>query len=462
MSKPTPLPERQLRKAIESLAASIEDPGSKLRFIQRAIEVYEEQPELLRKTSTLKPIAVRLACYGAFEELHAERKLPSTPKPREISWTLYRLRHTILALFILGVASLAYAYGPAGYRAARHGVETVARLLPSFSPTASTANRAASRDRSARQANEPPARVTKPPEKVWLVEDGPLGELWSNGLRVLTSYHISTEKRRYFVFPRDGGDPILVTEKPAGIVYHTSESDIAPFEPDATGSLLSNTRGLLRWLRQHGSYHYLIDRFGRIYRLVNESDVAYHAGKSIWADDDYYYLDLNDSFLGICFESEWKPQASDAEIVTPAQIQAAMNLTDMLRARYGISDTNSVPHGLISVNPQKMLIGHHIDWAQGFPFAALGLSDKYQVPLPSILGFGFSYDQDLLKRMRGNLWPGVDHAERELRIRSRNKGVPSAMLRTELRRVYRRHQELLENARKNGFETPAVTAGMGS
>ena len=52
----------------------------------------------------------------------------------------------------------------------------------------------------------------------------------------------------YFVFPKDGGDPILVTEKPAGIVYHTSESDIAPFEPDATGSLLSNTGCLLRWL----------------------------------------------------------------------------------------------------------------------------------------------------------------------------------------------------------------------
>ena len=457
--QPAPLPDRQLRKAIESLATSIDDPGSKLRFIQRAIEVYERQPKLLRRTSSLKLIAVRLACYEALEDLRAKQKLTSTPKPTDISWALYKARHAVLALFVLALASLAYAYGPTGYRAARQGVETMVGLLPSFSPTASSASRAASRDRAARQANEPPARVSEPPEQVWLVEDGPLGELWSNGLRVFTSYHISTEKRRYFVFPKDGGDPVLVTEKPAGIVYHTSESDIAPFEPGATDSLLSNTRGLLRWLRQHGSYHYLIDRFGRIYRLVDESDVAYHAGKSIWADDDYYYLDLNDSFIGICFESEWKPQASDAEIVTPAQIQAAMNLTDMLRARYGISDTNSVPHGLISVNPAKMLIGHHIDWARGFPFAALGLSDKYDVPLPSILGFGFSSDEDLVKRMGGKLWPGVEHAERELRILSRDRGVPSTMLRTELRRTYLRHQQLLENARKNGFQSPAMTAG---
>lgn len=457
--KPTSLPDPALRRAIESLAAGIPDPGAKLRFIQHAIEVYGRQPELLRRTSSLKPIAVRLACYGALEDLGAEPKVVSASKPADISWALYKFRHAVLALAILALASLAYAYGPTGFRAARQGVETAVQLLPSFSPATSSASRVASRDRAARLANEPPARVTKPPEQVWLVEDGPLGELWSNGLRIFTSYHISTEKRRYVVFPKDGGDPVLVTDKPAGIVYHTSESDIAPFEPDATDSLLSNTRGLLRWLRQHGSYHYLIDRFGRIYRLVEESDVAYHAGKSIWADDDYYYLDLNDSFIGICFESEWRPQASDAEIVTPAQIQAAMNLTDMLRARYGISDTNSVPHGLISVNPAKMLIGHHIDWARGFPFAALGLSDKYEVPLPSILGFGFSSDEDLVKRMGGKLWPGVEHAERELRIRSQDRGVPSVMLRTELRRAYLRHQQLLENARKNGYQSPAMTAG---
>ena len=35
-------------------------------------------------------------------------------------------------------------------------------------------------------------------------------------------------------------------------------------------------------------------------------------------------------------------------------------------------------HGLTSVNPKKHLIGHHLDWARGFPFEAFGLPDQYQ------------------------------------------------------------------------------------
>ncbi len=70
MSKPKPacLPDSALRRAIESLAASIGDPGAKLQFIQRTIDVFDAQPELLRKASSLKPFAVRLACFGAYEE----------------------------------------------------------------------------------------------------------------------------------------------------------------------------------------------------------------------------------------------------------------------------------------------------------------------------------------------------------------------------------------------------------
>ena len=76
--KPTSLPDPALRRAIESLATSIGDPGAKLQFIQRTIDVYDAQPALLRKASSLKPFAVRLACFGAYEELKAERRLNST------------------------------------------------------------------------------------------------------------------------------------------------------------------------------------------------------------------------------------------------------------------------------------------------------------------------------------------------------------------------------------------------
>ncbi len=459
--KPVPLPERQLQRAIESVAPSIQDPGSKLRFIQRTLEVYEKQPGLLRRSSLLKPVAVRLACFEALEELSNERRLGPVPALPQPSWALYRARKVVLVLLLAGVASLGYSLGPRGYRAARKGVSLVAQMWPPFTST-QPSPRGRGRRRDAPAAGYPTSRVGMAPEKVWQVEAAPQGELWSNGLRILTSYKVSTEKRRYLVFPRDGGDPAFVEDKPAGIVYHTSESDIAPFEPGQTSSILRNTRGLLRWLRKHGNYHYLIDRFGRIYRLVEESDVAYHAGRSIWADDDNYYLDLNDSFLGVCFESAWKAGANEAELLTPAQIQAAMNLTDMLRAHYDIPDANSVPHGLISVNPKKMLIGHHLDWAHGFPFAALGLSDKYEVPLPSIVGFGFGYDEHMVESMKGQLWPGVEHAERELRVRARDKGVSSPLLRLELRRIYRSYQDTLEEAKKNGYSQRTVAAGLAS
>ena len=55
-----------------------------------------------------------------------------------------------------------------------------------------------------------------------------------------------------------------------------------------------------------------------------------------------------------------------------------------------------VTHGLISVNPRRHLIGHHVDWAKGFPFAAYGLPDLYQRTAPAVELFGFAYDEQFL------------------------------------------------------------------
>ena len=161
---------------------------------------------------------------------------------------------------------------------------------------------------------------------------------------------------------------------PVGIVYHASQSDMVPLAREFNRNILSTTRDLLGWLSRREIYNYIIDRFGQVYRIVSDDGVAVHAGASIWADEDYEYLNLNESFIGVAFESR-----GDAawEIVTPAQVQAALNLTDVLRSRHNIADQNCVPHGLVSVNATKKLIGYHADWARGFPFGALGLEDKY-------------------------------------------------------------------------------------
>ncbi len=464
MSRPKPpsLPDYRLRRALEGLANRIQDPGAKLWFLQRAQERYQGQPAFLRRAtllpSLLQRAAAHLACFGAFDELRRRPGLVPKPNPPQFGWSLYRARHGILVLILVGTAFLISTFGQAGYQGAVAGIGYLVERWPPVWAGASSGTASASR-RGQPGADYPPGRLGPPPEKVWLVEEGPQGELWSNGARILTSYRVRTEPRRYLVFSRKNGEPTEVKGKPVGIVYHTSQSDMAPFEPGQNGKILRNTRGLLRWLRKHGNYHYLIDRFGRIYRLVDDSDLAHHAGKSIWADEDYYYLDLNDSFLGVCFESEWKAQAGAVELLTPAQIQAGMNLTDVLRDRYDIRDANTVPHGLISVNPKKMLIGHHLDWAKGFPFAPLGLTNKYEVPLPSITGFGFSYDEHLVRSMGGDLWPGIKKAEAGLRRHAADLGVSPSTLRNELRKNYLRHQRLLEAARKNDA---TMAAGLGS
>ena len=90
------------------------------------------------------------------------------------------------------------------------------------------------------------------------------------------------------------------------------------------------------------------------------------------------------------------------------------------------------------------------------------MSDKYEVPLPSILGFGFGYDEHLVESMKGELWPGIQHAERELRLRARERGVSSAMLKLELRRAYRDCQDALEEVRKKGYAQRTVAAELAS
>jgi hypothetical protein len=213
----------------------------------------------------------------------------------------------------------------------------------------------------------PPARtLTSTP--VWKVESGE-SDTYSNGLRIDNGFAVSNR-------PRD--------RQPAGIVFHATESAQAPFEEEHNDSLKRIGESLLDYVRRRHSYHYLIDRFGRVYRVVQESDVAHHAGHSIWGDDRSLYIGLNDSFLGVAFEARSE--------ITAAQIRSGAMLTEMLRAAYEIPAENCVTHAQVSVNPSNLRIGYHVDWAAGFPFTELGLPDNYAIPPPAIWAFGFESD----------------------------------------------------------------------
>jgi hypothetical protein len=203
-----------------------------------------------------------------------------------------------------------------------------------------------------------------------LVEHSETSEVYSNGLRIDTSATVANR-------PRPNGT--------AGIVFHSTESELAPFEAEHNDDLKRIGESLLDYIRRRRSYHFLIDRFGRVYRVVAEADAANHAGHSVWADGPTRYENLNDSFLGIAFEGR-------GAAMTEPQLHAGAMLIEMLRHRYGIPARNCVTHAQVSVNPSNRRVGYHVDWASGFPFADLGLPDNYAIPLPAIWAFGYRAD----------------------------------------------------------------------
>jgi hypothetical protein len=289
-------------------------------------------------------------------------------------------------------------------------------------------------------AAPPPAPVEQEPlgmrpSAVWLVEAGPDWEQYSNGLRIETGYAVEGEKRHYRVFTEAGGMSREVFDRPVGILFHTTESHVWPLEAAYNENLRDSSQGVVQYVSRERLYHYLIDRFGRVYRAVQEDAKANHAGHSIWQNGEQIYLNLNHAFLGVSFETRW---AGGKELpLTEAQLTAGRNLTAWLRQRWSIPPEMCVGHGLTSVNPRQHLIGYHLDWARGFPFAAFGLPDQYRRIAPSVLVFGFGYDRDFLDTLDVP-WEGVREAERALAEQAARLGVSVDGIRRERRALYDR------------------------
>jgi len=300
----------------------------------------------------------------------------------------------------------------------------------------------------AREAVLMPAAVgqTEPPPAVWLVETAMDHQTYSNGLRIDNRYQTQTHGRSYGVFARSRLDRETFERRtePAGIVYHATESDLAPFEPSQNLRLQRIDEALLDYVRRRQSYHFVIDRFGRVYRVVVESDAANHAGHSVWADREWVYCNLNSAFLGIAFEA--RTEAGQKAPLDMAQIRAGRALTDMLRSRYRILAENCVTHAQVSVNPSNMEIGYHTDWATRFPFEAMGLPDNYRLPVAGVLLFGFGYSTPFLEAVHGRVWPGLSSAEETVAEQAAARGLSPAGYARLLRSRYRMKREALHRA----------------
>ncbi len=420
--QPGGVPDAEFARSLAQASRAIDDPVARLRFLRSSMHDYEPVRETVQ---ALPGAPVRRMAYRALRLAPVRDALLAGQRLAR-SRALARLRQAALVAALFMAVSVLVGLG----WARRAAPARAAAVTPTSAPPA-TAHPAASLRAQAPVAE--PLPVAAAPAEVWRVEKGADFELYSNGLRIETRYATDGPERRFRPFDPQGHALEELRDTPVGLLFHTSESDIWPMEAGYNESLRDSSQRLLRYIRRERLYNYVIDRFGQVYRIVEEIRRAHHAGHSIWQAGERIYLNLNSPFLGVCFESRW--DGGRALPITQAQLQAGRQLTDYLRQRWKLTPDMCVTHGLVSVNPQKHLIGHHVDWARGFPFEAFGLPDHYARASPAVALFGFGYDDDFTAVV-GEPWEGVRTAERDLADEARASGCDLSELRQRLRARY--------------------------
>ena len=126
------------------------------------------------------------------------------------------------------------------------------------------------------------------------------------------------------------------------------------------------------------SSHFLISRTGKIYRLVNDNLIAWHAGKSCWGN----LKNLNKYSIGI--ELVNKGHKFGYTNFQRKQISILMQLCKQLIKKYKIKKNNIVGHSDIA--PTRK-----IDPGEKFPWKKLA-NEK--------IGIWHSCDSNLLKKFR--------------------------------------------------------------
>jgi hypothetical protein len=433
-------------EVIAKLIPAFKNPAVRLRFIQSVSDLGSQHEENIRNNLANYPKPLRkfvlrwvfnLKVQSTIHEflqndpaLSAQEKKQLLSKARVSAFGRFILRQyekQQLRLFLLSLIACcilcSFAIG--------FGAISLGRYLISVK----RANQLAANKRVQQQnGNTNLPDLPGSSEKVWLVEKQNENERYSNGLRILTTNQTTNRPRKFQIYDRNLEKPVTdFIDKPIGILYHSTESDLVDFVPTNTESIEAVSKDTLNFIKNNKSYNYLIDRFGQVYRIVQDGDVAYHAGRSVWADERGIIVELNESFIGISFET--RSADTNESQLTEAQLISGRLLTGMLRSRYNIADTNCVTHGLASVNPDNGVIAYHYDWLKGFPFKAVGLTDKYELPPPSIAELGFVYDGGTINILGGgvNVVPGLAKAAAAFKQRAVKENTTPENLRLILR-----------------------------
>jgi N-acetylmuramoyl-L-alanine amidase-like protein len=406
------------------------------RFVERT-RLYE----LLLEIRFYRSIMEELSASAGAVPIHRSKYFRNIriPLTARTGFFCYRFRHAIYGTGVLATLMLAIGlYTFIGWSVGRVNTYLASvyrnEALGPIKPTASAGvlGSAIVGEMDKIKEKQPPSDYR--PEKVWMLYKKGNEEKWSNRARIRTELEVDNKPRKYFAIPRGsesaGGQ---LRSNVVGIVYHTSESHILPYDAEFNKDLVRTSQGLANYIRSKKAYNYLIDRSGDIFRIVRDDQVANHSGNSVWADGRYTYVGLNDSFIGVCFESSVN---SPEEKLTDPQIKSGKELTDVLRNKYNIEDVNCTTHGLVSINPKTMMIAFHHDWVRDFPFAKMGLSDKYKVPPANISEYGFTYDEEIMEKLDGKLWEGARIAEEIFKKRADSANLDVQTLRENMRDRY--------------------------
>ena len=126
------------------------------------------------------------------------------------------------------------------------------------------------------------------------------------------------------------------------------------------------------------SSHYLINRRGKIFRLIQDRHVAWHAGKSCWGR----YKNLNENSIGI--ELVNKGHKFGYTSFKKKQISILINLSKKLIKKYKIKKKNIIGHSDIA--PLRK-----IDPGEKFPWKYLAKNK---------VGIWHDYEPNLLRKFR--------------------------------------------------------------
>ena len=430
-------------RLVDTYSRYIDSPVQRLKFLDSLMKIETGRRKAFGRLLERVPFIGTLR-YRALMGLEVARLVPANktlPFSFRFAHLLYKARLAVYAVCLiatLGIgAGMVYLFARV---AGNLSISTEAKSK-ALNGSAPAAGRGSGAPVAVGKLGAGPAL-----DRVWLADRGDGYEFYSNGARVLTDFETAGVERKFYQFHFDkqakSFEPVLAT-KPVGIVFHISESDKLPFMDQYNSSIQVASKALLDYARAKKLYNYVIDRFGRIYRIVGDEYPSNHAGYSVWGNNRDFYVNLNASFIGVCFEGRsLDDKAVGPDGINEAQIHAARVLTAVLRSKYGIDDENCVTHGLVSVNPSNRLMGYHTDWVSGFPFEAVGLTDKYKSELIAISEFGFSYDASYVSSAGGVSWPGLELSDAKIRAEAKADAETLGNERAARREIFRKAFEM--------------------